>query len=108
MASINDQVHSVVEKKEHKPGKYPPTNKAQETEGFQSPGIRLTKKRKPRPEASPLRFQWGEIQKLSKSSEHHFVISHTVVNWLNTYSSIENIKTDEEDMLGLTPGSYTT
>ena len=73
-------------------------DKAQETEGFQIPEIRLTKKRKPRPEASPLRFQWGEIQKLSKSSEHHFVSSHTVVNWLNTYSSIENIKRDEEDM----------
>ena len=62
MAPINDQIHSVVEEEEYKPGKFLPTNKAQEKEGFQSPGIRLTTKLKPRPEASPLRFQWGELQ----------------------------------------------
>ena len=56
MAPIIDQVHSVVEEKEYKPDKLPSTNKSQETEGFHSPGIRLTTKRKPRPEAIPLRF----------------------------------------------------
>ena len=69
MAPTNDQVHSVVEEKECKPGKFLPTNKAQETEGFQSPGIRLTTKRKPRPEASPLWFRWGELQKRYERSE---------------------------------------
>ena len=59
MASTNDQVHSVVDEKEYKPGKFLPTDKAQETEGFQSPGIRLTTKRKSRPEAIPLWFWWG-------------------------------------------------
>ena len=43
MAPTNDQVHSGVEEKEYKPGKFLSTDKAQETEGFQSPGIRLTK-----------------------------------------------------------------
>ena len=59
MAPTNDQFHSVVEEKEYKPGKFLPTNKAQETEGFQIPGIRLKKKQKPISEASPLRFRWG-------------------------------------------------
>ena len=63
MDLTNDQLHSVVEEKEYKPGKFFPTNKAQETEGFLSPGIRLTTKQKPRPEAIPLRLRWGEIQK---------------------------------------------
>ena len=63
MAPINDQVHSVVEEEEYKHGKFLPTNKAQEKEGFQIPGIRLTKKQTPRPEARPLRFQWGDLQK---------------------------------------------
>ena len=101
MAPINDQVHSVVEEKEYKPGKFPSTNKAQETEGFQSPGIRLTKKRKPRPEVSLLRFQWGGLQKRYQSSEQGLDISHTVDNWLNTGSSIENIKNNEKDMTAL-------
>ena len=69
MSPINYQLHTVVEEKEYKPGKFLPTNKAQETERFQSLGIRLTKKRNPRPEASPLRFRWGELQKRSQSSE---------------------------------------
>ena len=56
MALTNAQVRSVVEEKEYKPGKFLPTDKAQETEGFQSPGIRLTKKCKPKTEASLLRF----------------------------------------------------
>ena len=34
MSLTNDQVHIVVEEKEYKPGKFLPTNKAQETEGF--------------------------------------------------------------------------
>ena len=84
--------HSVVEEKEYKPAKFIPTDKAQETEGFQIPGIRLTTKRKPRPEASPLRFRLGGLQKRYKSSEQHLVSSHTVGNWLNIDSSIENIK----------------
>ena len=88
MAPINDQVHSVVEEKEYKPGKFLPMNKAQETEGFQIPVI------KPRPETSILRLQWGELQKRSQISEQRLVGSHNVVNWINTYSSIENIKRD--------------
>ena len=101
MAPINDQFHSVVEEKGYKPGKFLPTNKAQETEGFQRPGIRLTTKRKPRPEASPLRFQWEELQKKYQSSEQRLVSSHTVGNWLNTDSSIDNIKRDEKYMPAL-------
>ena len=58
-------------------------------------------KRKLRPEASPLWFWWGELQKRSKRSEQHLVSFHTVGNWLNTDSSIENIKRDEEDMPAL-------
>ena len=88
MAPTNYKVHSVVSEKEYKPGKFPPTGKAQETEGFQSPGIRLTTKWKPRPDSNPLRFQWGELQKRSQSSEQRLVSSHTVGNWLNTDSSI--------------------
>ena len=80
MSPTNDQVHIVVEEKEYNPGKSIPTDKAQETEGFQSPGIRLTTKRKPIPEARPLRFRWGDIQKRSKSSEQRLVSSHTVGN----------------------------
>ena len=101
MAPINDQVHSVVEEKEYKPGKFLPTNTAQETEGFQSPGIRLTTKRKPRQEASPLRFHSRELQKRSQSSEQRLVSSHTVGNWLNTDSSIENIKRYKKDIPAL-------
>ena len=101
MAPTKDQVHSVVEDKKYKPGKFLPTYKAQETEGFQSPGIRLTPKWKPRPEASPLQFWWEELQKWSKRSDLRLVSSHTVGNWLNTDSSIENIKRDEEDMPAL-------
>ena len=62
MTLTNDQVHSVVEGKEYKPGILLPIDKAQETEGFQSPGLRLTTKRKPRREASPLRLRSGELQ----------------------------------------------
>ena len=101
MAPINDQVHSVVEEEEYKPGKFLSTNKAQEIEGFQSPVIRLTTKRKPIPEDSPLWFQWGELQKRSQSSEQRLVSSHTVGNSLNTYSSIENIKRDKKHMPAL-------
>ena len=36
--------------------------------------------------------------KRSKSSEQHLVSSHTVGNWINTYSSIDNIKRDEKYM----------
>ena len=43
----------------------------------------------------------GEIQNKSQSSEKHLVSSHTVGNWLNTDSSIENIKRDEKDMPAL-------
>ena len=34
MAPTKDQVNSVLEEKEYKPGKFLPTDKAQETEGF--------------------------------------------------------------------------
>ena len=88
MAPTNDQAHSVAEEKEYKPCKLLPTNKAQETEGFQSPVIRLTTKQKPRPEVRPLRFRWGELQKRSQRSEQLLVSSHTVGNWLNTDSSV--------------------
>ena len=101
MSPINYQVHSVVEEKEYKPDKFLPVNKAQETEVFQSPGIRLTKKRKPRPEARPLQFRSGGLQKRSQISERRLVSSHTVGSWLNTYSSVENIKRDEEDIPAL-------
>ena len=94
MAPINHQVHSVVEEKEYKPGKFPPMNKAQDTEGFQRLGIRLTKKSNSRPEASPLRFQWGELQNQSQSSEQRLVSSNTMGNWLNIDSRIDNIKRD--------------
>ena len=52
MAPTNDKVHIVVEENEYTPSKFHPMNKAQETEGFQRPGISLMTKRKPRPEAS--------------------------------------------------------
>ena len=88
MAPTNYQVHSVVEGKEYKPGKFLHTYTAQETEGFRNPGIRLTKKRKPRSESSPLRFRSGEPQNRSKISEHQLVSSRTVGNWINTDLSI--------------------
>ena len=53
------------------------------------------------PEASPLRFRLGELQKRSQSSEQRLVSSHTVGNWLNTDSSRENVKRDEKDMQAL-------
>ena len=69
MVPTNNQVHIVVEEKEYKPGKFLAMNKAQETEEFQIPGIRLITKQKPIPEARPLRFRFWELQKRSQSSE---------------------------------------
>ena len=43
----------------------------------------------------------GGDKKLSQSYEQRLVISHTVGNWLNTYSSIESIKRYEKDMPAL-------
>ena len=59
---------------------------------------KFDKKRNPRPESMPLRFQWGKLQRRSQSSVQRLVSSHTVGNWINTDSSIEDIKMDEEDM----------
>ena len=101
MAPTNDQVHSVVEGKDYKPGKFLPTNKAEETEVFQSTEIRLTTKRNPGPEDSPLCFRWGGLQNRSQSSEQRLVSFSTVGNWLNTDLSIENIKRDKEEMPSL-------
>ena len=43
----------------------------------------------------------GGATKAIQSSEQHLVSSHTVSNWLNTYSIIENIKRENKDMPAL-------
>ena len=54
-----------------------------------------------KPEAIPFRFRWGGLQKRSQIFEQRLVSSHTVGNWLNTDSSIENILKNEKDMPAL-------
>ena len=63
---------------------------------------------KQRPEASPLRFWCGELQKRSRSSEQRLVGFHTVGNLINKYSSKENIKRDEKDIQSLSESRRNT
>ena len=56
---------------------------------------------KQKPEASPLRFLWGDVQKRYQSSDQRLVSYHNVGNCLKTDSSTDNIKRDKKDMQAL-------